>query len=107
MKYKTEQEEFWAGEFGLNYIDRNKSDSLFYSVVSMWGKMLRATNNIKSAREFGCNIGLNLMALKKLKPMIDLSAYEINKQAAKQAEDLGIAQIKLGSIFFPPLTKGA
>ncbi len=98
MKYKTEQEEFWAGEFGLNYIDRNKSDSLFYSVLSMWGKMLRATNNIKSAREFGCNIGLNLMALKKLKPMIDLSAYEINEQAAKQAEDLGIAQIKLGSI---------
>ena len=26
--YKTEQEKFWSGKFGTNYIERNKGDRL-------------------------------------------------------------------------------
>ena len=98
MTYKTEQEKFWAGEFGLNYIDRNNSEALLYSKVAMWASMLRATNKVNSARELGCNIGLNLIALKRLKPNIKLSGYEINKEAAQQAKQSGVADIKQGSI---------
>ena len=29
--YKTEQEAFWAGTFGNEYIERNKSDELLAS----------------------------------------------------------------------------
>ena len=29
--YQTEQEKFWAGEFGTDYIDRNKGEKLLAS----------------------------------------------------------------------------
>ena len=48
MTYKTKQENFWAGEFGLNYIDRNSSEPLLYSKVAMWARMLQAANNVNS-----------------------------------------------------------
>ena len=96
MTYKTEQEQFWAGDFGLNYIDRNKSERLLYSKVAMWAQMLRAANGVESARELGCNIGLNLVALKRLNPSIVLSGYEINEAAAKQASELDVATIHHG-----------
>ena len=98
MTYKTEQELFWAGDFGLDYIDRNKSERLLYSKVAMWAQMLRAANGVESARELGCNIGLNLVALKRLNPSIVLSGYEINEAAAKQASELDVATIHHGSI---------
>ncbi len=98
MTYKTEQENFWAGEFGLNYIDGNNSEPLLYSKVAMWARMLQAANNVNSIRELGCNIGLNLVALKRLQPTLNLSGYEINEEAAKQASDFNVAEIKQGSI---------
>lgn len=98
MTYTTEQENFWAGEFGLKYIDRNKSEQLLYSKVAIWARMLQTANNVKSIRELGCNIGLNLVALKRLQPMLELSGYEINKEAAKQASDFNVAKISQCSI---------
>ncbi len=35
MSYKTEQESFWAGDFGANYIDRNNSEQLLNSKVAL------------------------------------------------------------------------
>ena len=98
MTYKTEQEQFWAGEFGDSYRHRNDSESLLYSKVAMWSKMLRSANNVTSALELGCNIGLNLVALKKLKPSLSLTGYEINKKAAEQAEKERVADIFTASI---------
>ena len=98
MTYKTDQENFWAGEFGSNYIGRNNSEPLLYSKVAMWARMLKAANNVKSIRELGCNIGLNLVALKRLHPTLNLSGYEINEEAAKQASDFNVAKITQGSI---------
>ena len=94
MTFKTEQENFWAGEFGLNYIDRNNSEPLLYSKVAMWARMLQAANNVNSIRELGCNIGLNLAALKRLQPSLKLSGYEINAEAARQAAEFNVAEIK-------------
>jgi len=98
VTYKTEQEDFWAGDFGLNYIDRNNSEPLLYSKVAMWARMLSKANNVKSIRELGCNMGLNLVALKRLQPSLTLSGYEINPQAAQQATEFNVADIKKGSI---------
>ena len=98
MTFKTEQENFWAGEFCLNYIDRNNSEPLLYSKVAMWARMLQAANNVNSITEFGCNIGLNLAALKRLQPSLKLSGYEINAEAARQAAEFNVAEIKQGSI---------
>jgi len=84
-KYKTEQENFWAGEFGDEYINRNNSDALLMSKAALWGNMLRAAGNVSSVLELGCNIGLNLVALQRLKPSINTFGYEINDNAAEQA----------------------
>ncbi|MDC0488382.1 hypothetical protein OAN52_06785 [Amylibacter sp.] len=98
MNYKTEQETFWANEFGLEYIERNNSEQLLNSKVAMWAQMLKSANKVKSIRELGCNIGLNLVALKRLQPSLNLSGYEINSEAARQAAKFDVADIKQGSI---------
>jgi len=84
MTYKTTQEEFWAGEFGSGYIQRNRGDKLLSSNLNFFSKALRTTNNINSCIEFGANIGMNLKALKLLYPGQKLYGIEINKEASKE-----------------------
>ena len=88
MNFKTEQEAFWAGSFGTNYIDRNSGDMMVASNVDFFSKALRQTRGIKCCIEFGANIGLNLRALKILHPAIDAHAIEINAEAARQLCDV-------------------
>jgi pseudaminic acid biosynthesis-associated methylase len=93
MKFITKQEQLWFSKFGDDYIDRNMSDALFYSKVAMFSNILKSAHGINSLREFGCNIGLNLLAIKKIKPEIDLFGIEINQKAAQKAAELNIAHI--------------
>lgn len=79
--YNTEQENFWKGEFGTNYIERNTEEECFSGKVAFWSKILSKTNNIKSCIEYGANIGLNLKALNLLNKKIELNAVEINDKA--------------------------
>ena len=83
--FLTEQEKFWAGkEFGLDYIARNKGDSLLKSNIHFFQRALRQTNKINTCIEFGANIGMNLKALKQLNPEMQQTGIEINEQAANQ-----------------------
>lgn len=79
--FQTEQEDFWAGEFGNEYIDRNKHPEIFSAYVYVWSKVINTTSNIKSVIEFGSNIGFNLKAIHTLLPTAKLSCVEINKKA--------------------------
>jgi len=81
MKHKTEQEQFWVGKFGDDYILRNKGDQLISNNFSLFRDIFTSTNGVNSVMEFGANIGLNLKAIKKLRNDIELSAIEINKKA--------------------------
>jgi pseudaminic acid biosynthesis-associated methylase len=81
--YKTEQERFWAGEFGNDYIQRNEDIQLLASNIALFAKIIQNTFGISSVIEFGSNIGLNLIALKKIVPNIEVSAIEINEKAGK------------------------
>jgi spore coat polysaccharide biosynthesis protein SpsF len=84
MTFKTEQEAFWAGEFGNAYIERNQGDALLASNLDFFSKALRATRGLNSCIEFGANIGMNLKAIQLLHPTLDASAIEINAAAAAQ-----------------------
>jgi pseudaminic acid biosynthesis-associated methylase len=84
MIYKTEQEAFWAGDFGDDYNNRNKGDALLSANLNSFSKLLRGTRNIKTAIEFGANIGINLRALKLLFPTINLHGIEINAEAVQE-----------------------
>ena len=83
MTFKTEQEAFWAGDFGIEYIQRNQGDALLASNLDFFTKALRGTRGIKSCIEFGANIGMNLKAMNLLYPQIDAHGIEINAEAAK------------------------
>lgn len=82
--YKTEQEYFWAGEFGNEYIKRNTSENLLPSYLNLWSEIISKTSDIKSCLEFGANIGVNLQALKLLIPDLDMHAVEINETACNE-----------------------
>lgn len=91
-QFKTEQEAFWAGDFGTQYIARNQGDALLASNLDFFSKALRSARDIKNCIEFGANVGMNLKALKLLHPGLDVHAIEINAEAAKQ----------LGEVIPPP-----
>lgn len=84
MSYKTEQEKFWAGSFGNEYIQRNQSDTLLASNYAFFSKVLGSTRGVKSILEMGANVGMNLRSLASLFPKASLNAIEINPEAAKQ-----------------------
>ena len=87
-KYQTDQENFWAGKFGTDYIDRNKGDKLLASNLNFFNKALMNAGRINSCIEFGANIGMNLRALKLLYPGINLNGIEINDEAVKELKNI-------------------
>lgn len=103
--YQTEQEAFWAGDFGNDYIDRNASDQLLASNLNFFSKALSSAERPASCIEFGANIGMNLRALAALYPEQEQHAVEINASAAQVLQaQLPNATVHQQSIleFVPP-----
>ena len=99
MDYKTEQEKFWAGEFGTQYIQRNAGDELLASNLMFFSKALVRAQEVSSCIEFGANIGMNMKALKLLYPKQEQHAIEINQDAvAKLAQVVAKENIYQASI---------
>jgi pseudaminic acid biosynthesis-associated methylase len=88
MSFKTEQESFWAGSFGAEYLDRNSSDGLIATNLAFFLRALKCAVDLKSCLEFGANVGMNLRALKLLYPKVDFHAIEINPIASKLLESV-------------------
>ncbi len=82
--FATPQEEFWAGEFGTTYIERNQGSALLASNLDFFSKSLSKSQHCNSCIEFGANIGMNLKALKLLFPSLETYGIEINKDAATE-----------------------
>ena len=104
-KYKTEQESFWRGDFGKGYIERNKSNDRIPSTISLFSKILHKTRGVESIIEFGSNIGRNIQAIKTIMPYVNLSAIEINKEAAEHLKKIENLTVYNQSIldFIPPV----
>ena len=100
MGYKTEQENFWAGKFGNEYILRNKSNVDLAAKIGTFAKILSCIpgGGICSCLELGSNIGLNLRALNVLIPGIKATAVEINEQAAEICAQIPNVDVVNGSI---------
>lgn len=98
--HNTPQENFWAQDFGNEYISRNEAPELLSSKTAMFAAILANTTSVGSVVEFGCNIGINLAALIRLVPNIEMYAVEINPKAVELcAQRLPSAKITYGSIF--------
>jgi pseudaminic acid biosynthesis-associated methylase len=83
-KFKTEQENFWAGPFGDEYVSRHEDDSILAGNIALFSEIFSHIRPINSLIEFGANIGLNLSAVRHLMPKLKLSAIEINDTAVRK-----------------------
>jgi pseudaminic acid biosynthesis-associated methylase len=95
----TDQEQFWAGDFGNSYIERNDNKTLLRSNTNLFSKVLSRTGSLESVIEFGPNIGLNLAAIHDLMPTAKLHGVEINELACHQLKQrAGVASVQNTSI---------
>ena len=97
-KFRTSQEQFWAGEFGDEYSDRNQGENSVASNIALFSKVFAHTAPLRKVIEFGANIGLNLMAIRHLLPDTELSAIEINQGAVDKLKQITQIQIYHKSI---------
>lgn len=95
----TDQEQFWAGDFGNAYIDRNDNKTLLRANINLFSKVLSRSGQLKSVIEFGPNIGLNLAAIHELMPSAELHGVEINEVACHRLKQTpGVSSVQNASI---------
>jgi len=95
---RTPQEALWAGEFGNDYISRNRDSALVDSNRALFDTILSRTHGVTSAIELGANIGNNLRALRELLPECEMHSVEINATAAAEIETWGGASVEVASL---------
>jgi len=83
MSKRSDQEDFWAGDFGTTYINRNDDRNLVAGNTQLFAEALKGLN-FHSILEIGANIGQNLSAIQNLHPNASLSAIEINATASTE-----------------------
>jgi len=88
MSFSTNEEAFWAGSFGNDYIERNRSQQYLASNIHFFSNILRHTQKVESVIEFGANIGMNLRALKIILPHVSATGIEINAEAVRQLQEV-------------------
>ena len=96
--YKTEQERFWAGNFGDDYIARNASKKLLAANLNMFSDIFSKTKGVSQVLELGANIGMNMLAINQLLPDSITSAVEINPMAFEQLKTVCTGEAFLTSI---------
>jgi spore coat polysaccharide biosynthesis protein SpsF len=95
----SKQEQFWKGSFGDEYTERNKGRNLVASNVALFSRALYRTRGVRTILELGSNVGLNLLALRQVRPELRMSAVEINAKAASVLkETLPEVDVHVGSI---------
>ena len=104
--WRTEQETFWAEEFGKDYIDRNNSLELHASNLEFFSKVIRSMSvNPTSILELGANIGMNIKALNALLPGSKFRAVEINANACQELKKLDCEVFEKSILDFRPSFK--
>jgi len=92
----TEQEAFWAGQFGDEYTVRMGGRDWIESNIAFFSEALAKAKDVKTILELGCNKGLNLAALEYIdgsttKTGVDINAHALHDMAT-MFEDLGLDQ---------------
>lgn len=106
-KYNTEQEQFWAENFGDEYTTRNSGISLISANIALFSEIIAKTKGIETCLELGSNRGLNLIALRAVIPDIKIQAVEINKSAASECAKIPNVNVYNGSAFDFPVKEDA
>ena len=100
--YSSTQENFWAGEFGDEYIERNIGESIISSNLALFSQVFQYTNNVRSVLELGANVGMNLVAIHALLPSASITGIEINEKAYGILASHNYVEAIKTSLFNPP-----
>jgi spore coat polysaccharide biosynthesis protein SpsF len=100
--FATDQEAFWAGEFGDRYSSRNSGERWIASNTALFSRVLSGTSGVQSVLEVGANIGLNVRALQQLLPGSEIAGLEINEAAADELERTGCTVFRGSALSFEP-----
>jgi spore coat polysaccharide biosynthesis protein SpsF len=115
MKNKiNSQEKFWQGNFGNSYIKRNDNLKDVKNNFFFFKKVFNKKIKINSLIELGPNVGLNIIALRKIFKNLRITGVEINKKACEHLKKIknvsvinnSILKFKLKSKFDLVLIKG-
>ena len=86
-------EDFWAGQFGAEYLERNKVDPR--TRLDFWRSAVEFCEP-HSVLEVGCNRGHNLLAIQMANPSAELFGLDVNAAAVEEARQVGI-EARVGS----------
>ena len=114
MKKINSQEKFWQGNFGNSYIKRNDNLKDVKNNFFFFKKVFNKKIKINSLIELGPNVGLNIIALRKIFKNLRITGVEINKKACEHLKKIknvsvinnSILKFKLKSKFDLVLIKG-
>ncbi len=87
MSEATEQ--FWQGEFGDEYHQRQTVD--WKLKVPFYRRILQLAPDINSVLEVGCGTGLNLRAIREVDSTLELAGCDVNASALAEAAKLNPA----------------
>ena len=91
---------YWQGEFGNEYVHRNRNSALFVKRNNFFSNLLKQHKDINTVLEIGANTGGNLCVLNKTNSSLSLTAIEPNIQAIKIArQNLPNANIIQSNVF--------
>lgn len=91
QQFLSEQEKFWAGEFGSDYTTRNRVE--WTKRVPFWSSIVSKTC-ARSVFEVGCNAGWNLSAIKRADPLVQTLGIDVNEGAILQAQAAGLPVVR-------------
>lgn len=77
-------ERLWGGEFGDQYVDRNRD----FAVRQAFWRDLLSSISCHRVLEVGCNIGGNLQWIAKSLPPEEVYGVDVNLKALRQLRDL-------------------
>lgn len=80
-------EDFWAGQFGQEYLERNRIDPR--TRLDFWRSAVEFCEP-HSVFEVGCNRGHNLLAIQMANPSAELYGLDVNETAVNEAREVGI-----------------
>ena len=93
--FNSPHEEFWFGEFGNTYINRNEDNLIVIANINLFSKVLSSMTTMPSSfLEVGANIGLNIKALKTLCPTAEFTGIEVNHNASQILANTGCEVIE-------------
>lgn len=77
-------EQLWSGEFGNDYVDRNRSAGDYRK--AFWDGII-STYQPSSALEIGCNVGANLRWIARRLPPHHVYGVDVNLKALKELHE--------------------